>query len=198
MAKVEELSKDFDENLNLNPVPRNDNAANAGSLPDLLDQMLSQDVPFPKKPAQASGGSAGPALPPAMENVRQYTADEVVTMLNRTPLFMTTLDETDGEGGENIELAALRALAYDGTRAEIAGNFREQGNDQARVKRWRDAREFYDKALAALKAPHQVNPEAEEDLVELDEEAEAKKEKVIEEACHINRALCNLELSMPH
>ncbi|KAF2417103.1 TPR repeat protein-like protein [Tothia fuscella] len=156
--------------------------------------MLSQEVPFPRKAGQSSNDSVGPVLPPAMENVRSYTADEVVQMLNRTPLFMTTLDETDGEGGENIELAALRALAYDGTRAEIAGNFREQGNEQARIKRWKDAKEFYDKALAALKAPQQDDPEPGEDAVELDEEEEAKKEKVIEEASYVNRALCNLEL----
>lgn len=115
------------------------------------------------------------------------------------PLFMTELDETDGDGGENLALEALKAMAYEGTRAEIAENFRQQGNDCARAKQWTDAKEFYDKAIAALKGP-QNNPDpdaAGPDVieVELDEKEEEKKEKVIEEACYVNRALCNLEKS---
>ncbi|KAF2102064.1 TPR repeat protein-like protein [Rhizodiscina lignyota] len=132
---------------------------------------------------------AVPALPPAMAESKRHTVDEVVQMMNRMPLFMTELDETDGEGGENVELEALKALAYEGTRAEVAQNFREQGNDQAKLKRWLDAREFYDKALAALKSPRK-----EEEWEEIkDEEVELNKEKEIAEACYTNRALCNLE-----
>jgi len=142
---------------------------------------------------------ASAAMPPEMAFVKQHTADEVVQMLNRMPLFMTSLDETDGEGGENAELEALKALAYEGTRAEIAGNFREQGNEQARLKRWADAKPFYDKALAALKGLAQEQGkregEAEVELKEVDEMEERKKEREIEEACLVNRALCNLELS---
>ena len=132
------------------------------------------------------------AMPPAMASAKQYTADEVVTMLNRTPLFMTELDETDGDGGDNIELEALRALAYEGTRAEIAQNFREQGNDLAKEKRWADAKEYYTKAVAALKASAteaQLKDEAQ------NEESEKSKRTELEELCYVNRALCNLELS---
>lgn len=115
------------------------------------------------------------------------------------PLFMTDLDETDGEGGENVLLEAMKALAYEGTRAEIAENFRQQGNECARAKQWTDAKEFYDKAIAALKGPQsKPDPDAEGPNVievELNEAEEAKKEKVIEEACHVNRALCHLEKS---
>jgi hypothetical protein len=196
MSRVEELSEEMDGKLKINN-GNSDSPAGPPEAPDIIEQLLEQAVPFPSKPGQSSSNPTGPAMPPAMENVRQYTADEVVSMLNRTPLFMTTLDETDGEGGENIELAALRALAYEGTRAEIAGNFREQGNDQARAKRWKDAKEFYDQALAALKAPQQKDPDetARHEVKEIDEVAEGKKEREIEEACHVNRALCNLELS---
>lgn len=112
------------------------------------------------------------------------------------PLFMTSLDETDGEGGENQMLEALKAMAYEGTRAEVAANFREQGNEQARAKNWTDAKEFYDKALAALKGPQQYNPNPDVEVVEeLDPEEEKRKELEIEEACRANRALCNLEKS---
>lgn len=117
---------------------------------------------------------------------------------------MTSLDSSD-----NVDLEALKALAYEGTKAEVAGNFREQGNECARLKQWRDAREYYDKAIAVCK--HGV-PKAEaveeEGGVEMDlkngdgaveeevvdQEAERKREKAIEEASYVNRALCNLEL----
>jgi tetratricopeptide (TPR) repeat protein len=140
------------------------------------------------------------AMPPAMAEIKSLSVDEVIKEMNRIPLFMTTLDETDGEGGENDALEALKALAYEGTKAEIAENFRQQGNECARSKQWKDAKEFYDKAIAALKAPKE-EPDPEDvpqiiDIteVEVDEEEEAKKHKVIEEACYINRALCNLEM----
>jgi hypothetical protein len=138
-------------------------------------------------------------MPPAMAEIKSQSMEKVLKEMNRMPLFMTNLDETDGEGGENDALEALKALAYEGTRAEIAENFRQQGNDCARTKQWTDAKEFYDKALAALKGP-QNNPDPDAEgpeviEVELDEVEEAKKEKAIEEACHVNRALCNLEKS---
>jgi len=150
--------------------------------PDQLDAMLAS-VPMPQ----------------VMADVKKLSVDELVKEMNRMPLFMTSLDETDGEGGENVALEALKALAYEGTRAEIAENFRQQGNECARAKQWTDAKEFYTKAIAALKGPHGTrDPDAEGPgviEVELDEEEEAKKEIVIEEACYVNRALCNLEKS---
>jgi hypothetical protein len=198
MSRIEELPDDFEEKLDIN------GAETAASDPsksvdvDVIEQMLSQATPFPPKPGYVSvSHGIGPAMPPAMENIRQYTADEVVTMLNRTPLFMTTLDETDGKGGVNEELEAFRALAYEGTRAEVAGNFREQGNEQARAKKWINAKGFYDQALATLRAPQTEQPEdtPELDIVQLNDEDEAKKELLVQEACYVNRALCNLELS---
>ncbi|PVI00519.1 TPR repeat protein-like protein [Periconia macrospinosa] len=150
-------------------------------------------------PTQASAD-----LPPAMAEIKSSSVDQIFAEMNRMPLFMTTLDETDGEGGENIALEALKALAYEGTRYEIAENFRQQGNECAREKQWNDAKEFYSKAIAALKAPpKEPDPEDEieegvrvmeiGDEPELDEEEERRKEAGVEEACYVNRALCNLE-----
>ncbi|KAF2822735.1 TPR repeat protein-like protein [Ophiobolus disseminans] len=143
----------------------------------------------------APGASA--EMPAAMAEIKSQSVDKVLEEMNRLPLFMTNLDETDGEGGENLALEALKALAYEGTRAEVAENFRQQGNECARAKQWTDAREFYDKAIAALEGP-QNNPDSGADgpdviKVELDEAEEAKKEQATKEACHVNRALCNLE-----
>ncbi|GIZ48983.1 hypothetical protein CKM354_001202400 [Cercospora kikuchii] len=163
------------------------------------------------------------AMPPSMEEKRTKTADELLAEMNRVPLFMTTLDETDGEGGENVMLEAIKALAYEGTKAEVAANFREQGNETARAKNWKDAREFYSKAIASVQgkvklveapekdddpalpstssasAPRiidvtELDDAAKKGTEELDEEAEKAKEREIEEACLANRALCNLEL----
>jgi hypothetical protein len=200
MSRIEELADNFDERIDLNQQPTNQQTSSGAQ--DVVDQIRSQPPRFPSTADQNGTVSNAPtaAMPPAMHSIRQYTADEVVSMLNRTPLFMTTLDETNGEGGENVELEALKALAYEGTRAEIAQNFREQGNDHARAKNWRDAKGYYDQALAALKSLN-IKPQdseesaAEIDVVELDEEKERVKEKEVEEACYINRALCNLELS---
>ncbi|KAL8706597.1 MAG: hypothetical protein Q9201_000344, partial [Fulgogasparrea decipioides] len=96
---------------------------------------------------------------------------------------------------ENIELEALRALQYEGTRAEIALGFKERGNEMVAQKRWKDAKEFYSKGIAALKQPRQDGEEKHirEGGAE-NVEKEKEKERKVEEACHVNRALCNLEL----
>lgn len=128
------------------------------------------------------------------------STDELLKEMNRVPLFMTSLDETDGEGGENTMLEAIKALAYEGTKAEVAENFRQQGNEAARAKLWTDAREFYTKAIQTVRGQLQTT-DAEEDpsikvTEEPDPEAEAEKENAILEACLTNRALCNLEMSI--
>ena len=99
-----------------------------------------------------------------------------------------------------MELDALRALQYEGTPAEIAQGFKEQGNEVVNMKRWKDGKEYYNKGLAVL--VQQKKKRASEALQTEDEpttpekEAEIRKEKELEEVCYVNRALCNLELSM--
>ncbi|KAL8994482.1 MAG: hypothetical protein Q9188_007053, partial [Gyalolechia gomerana] len=127
-----------------------------------------------------------------MDSVQSHSTDELVRMMKKIPLFMTNLDEAGGTDGEeeNIQIEALRALQYEGTRAEIALGFKERGNEMVAEKRWKDAKEFYTKGILALKAPMDTDTNATED----DEEAEILKEKQVEEACYVNRSLCNLEL----
>jgi hypothetical protein len=145
------------------------------------------------------------AMPPSKARHQRVSADQLLSELNRVPLFMTSLDETDGEGGENMLLEAIKAIAFEGSRLEVAANFREQGNEAARAKLWKDAREFYTKAIQAVrgqvettsaegddKPPLKVQEVIEE---EEDPEEEARKERAVEEACLANRALCNLEMS---
>lgn len=143
--------------------------------------------------------SMSAAMPPSMERGKQMSADELVRELNRIPLFMTSLDEGDGDGGENVMLEAIKALAYEGTRAEVAANFKDQGNEAARAKLWSDAREFYTKAILTLRGQaktHDAPEDPDVKVVEIDEEAEAAKERELEESSLANRALCNLEMSI--
>ena len=136
--------------------------------------------------------------PEKVESAKQCV-EETYRSLNRLPFFMTELDETDGAGGENIALEAIRALAYEGTAVEVAENFKEQGNNFAKEKAWKDARDCYDRALIALKAPDTTaegirsNDLGLETVAAQDENIE---ERNIEEKCLVNRALCNLELRM--
>lgn len=99
---------------------------------------------------------------------------------------------TSIDNKENIQLEALRALQYEGTRREIALGFKERGNEMVAEKRWKDAKEFYTKGILTLKAPQKEV--LGDRSASADEEAEERK---VEEACYINRALCNLELRMP-
>lgn len=87
-------------------------------------------------------------------------------------------------------LQALNALQYDGTRGEVAASFREQGNEAAKSKQWIDAKEFYTKAIAMLN----VKPEDDKWEKPTDLAKEEKMQTEAREACHANRALCNLEL----
>lgn len=102
--------------------------------------------------------------------------------------------------GPNVELEAIRALQYEGTPAEVAQGFKEQGNEMTRAKRWKDGKEFYSKGIAALAQGKYSNaaPHAQADeRSEPSGDDEKRKEKELEEVCYVNRALCNLELSMP-
>lgn len=99
-----------------------------------------------------------------------------------------------------MELDALRALQYEGTPAEIAQGFKEQGNDVVKMKRWVDGKEFYTKGLAVITQRKKVrslesSDEAGDKPSFAEDDAEMRKQKEIEEACFVNRALCNLELS---
>ena len=112
-----------------------------------------------------------PELPPQLSQFTEKLTDEVMKELNRLPFFMTELDETDGDKGENAELEALRQLAYDGEPDEVATNFKNQGNDCYKAKDYKNAIAYYTKGLE----------------VECDVPA-------INVALLINRAACNLEL----
>ena len=127
-------------------------------------------------------------LPPTAPKVsgpvpeQHQTVDELVKDLKRSPFFMTSLDDV-ADDEENVALDAIRALQYEGTRAEVAENFKEQGNELVREKKWKDAKEMYGKGLLALRDPKQEKGEGEDG-----------REMKVKELLLVNRALCHLEL----
>lgn len=96
MNRFEELPDDVDKLLNLNPptAPFHAPSSAANAFPS----ASSDSAPFPIDASRLEQSGNTPALPPHMASVRTHTADEIVQMMNRTPLFMTSLEGTEDEG----------------------------------------------------------------------------------------------------
>ena len=61
------------------------------------DGKAAPSTAFPILPAKIQKDGLTPALPPQIQGFRSHSADEIVQMLGRTPLFMTSMDNV-GEG----------------------------------------------------------------------------------------------------
>lgn len=165
-------------------------AAEAAKLESALHDEAWDQLQNRLREDEAARKAAGPL--PADEP--KQSMEDLAAELKRHPFFATTPE--DIAAAENTpELEALRALAYEGTRAEVAENFREQGNDAAKLKDWLNAKEFYNKALAALKLARRPD-----ELADLKgqgqgwEQREMATERDLCEKCLSNRALCHLNL----
>lgn len=95
MSRIEELPDGFEESLDLKAPP---SLVHASSAPDVFTKASSGLTPFPVDASQLAQSGTTPALPPHMASVRTHTADEIVQMMNRTPLFMNSLESTEDEG----------------------------------------------------------------------------------------------------
>ncbi|KUI57441.1 Hsp70/Hsp90 co-chaperone cns1 [Cytospora mali] len=132
----------------------------------------------------------GPTLPPQLARSAGKTAEEIMADLNKSPLFMTELEEND-------DIAALQALAYEGTPLENATDFKERGNECFKEKRWRDAVEFYGRGVSLITQeerrrtrgdkPQQNDPDG-------DKDSEVAAQRAVLETLYVNRAACQLEL----
>lgn len=132
-----------------------------------------------------------PALPPQLARNAGKSVDEILADLNKSPLFMTELDDED-----NVHLDALNALSYEGTPLENALDFKGSGNEAFREKRWADAAEYYGRGIAILSAEEKrrashVKPRANDPLG--DDPAEIAKQRALLETLYVNRAACHLE-----
>ncbi|KAJ8481730.1 hypothetical protein ONZ51_g5828 [Trametes cubensis] len=94
--------------------------------------------------------------------------DEKLAAFDSVPLFMKSLPE---DAADDVAISALQSLAYEGTPDEIAQNFKEQGNDYFKGKRYREALGFYTQGVDAKPTDNTTL-----------------------EALLCNRAACNLEL----
>ncbi|KAI0693807.1 hypothetical protein BC835DRAFT_1352229 [Cytidiella melzeri] len=96
------------------------------------------------------------------------SVDEKIAAFDSVPLFMKSLPD---DVASDPAISALQNLAYEGTPDEIAQNFKEQGNDYFKGKRYREAVAFYSQGIDAKPA-----------------------DATLQEALLCNRAACNLEL----
>ena len=86
MSRIEELPDDFDKSLNISDSP-------STGPPDSAQSTSQPSVPFPLPQKTKDEEIILPSIPPQMESVRAHTAEEIVKMINKAPLFMTSLDD---------------------------------------------------------------------------------------------------------
>ncbi|EKM59352.1 uncharacterized protein PHACADRAFT_191699 [Phanerochaete carnosa HHB-10118-sp] len=76
----------------------------------------------------------------------ETSVEEKLAAFDSAPLFMKSLPE---DIIDNPVVSALQSLAYEGTPDEIAQNFKEQGNEYFKGKRYREASSFYAQGVDA-------------------------------------------------
>lgn len=96
MSRVEELPDDFDESIDLNKKPIERDLASNNGMPPAGDQ-----IPFPINEERmrelAQLDPTAPEMPPNMASVKSHTAEELLQMMNKTPLFMTDINSAGDE-----------------------------------------------------------------------------------------------------
>ncbi|OTB06329.1 hypothetical protein M426DRAFT_21118 [Hypoxylon sp. CI-4A] len=173
---IEEISDEVAERLKISQ-------AEEGKSESQKDDT---STPQQNAPAPAPATAAiFPELSPGRAMTGKKTVDEVVAELKKTPFFMTELEEND-------ETEALKALAYEGTPLEVGSEFKDQGNECFRTRRWADAKEFYTKGVLVLAAEERKRARGEPNPEETEEDAQGQR--TVLESLYVNRAACHLEL----
>lgn len=102
MSRIEELPDDFDETLNLNEAP----PQVVQDLPQpSFDGFAPSEAPFPineEKLKEIENDPNAPKLPPAIASVRSHSKEELLSMMNKTPLFMTDIESAGDESMSNL------------------------------------------------------------------------------------------------
>lgn len=108
MSRVEELPDDFDESLNLNKAP----PEATQSLPqpgfDAFDP--THEIPFPINEEALKARQTdpnAPELPPAIAAIQSHTPEELMAMMNKTPLFMTDIENAGDESTSDYSLGMI-------------------------------------------------------------------------------------------
>ena len=110
MFRIEELPDDFDEAIDFNKAPPKtesppQNLSNNGMPPG------GDQVPFPineerMKELEQMDPTA-PQMPLNMASVKSHTPEELLDMMNKTPLFMTDINKA-GDESRSFYTAVLR------------------------------------------------------------------------------------------
>ncbi|POR37201.1 Uncharacterized protein TPAR_02592, partial [Tolypocladium paradoxum] len=140
--------------------------------------------------AENSADATKPTLSPARNMTAGKTVDEVWAELNKSPLFMTELEEND-------DTAALQALSYEGSALENGADFKERGNECFKARGYVDAKEFYTKGILVLAAEERKRARGEATTSpegEADSDDEIGRQRAMLEALYVNRAACHLGL----
>ncbi|KAK8147301.1 hypothetical protein G3M48_001846 [Beauveria asiatica] len=160
------------------------------SAASLKEQSPTQSPPSDDAQNAAAAEATKPALPPGMAINSGKTTAEILADLNKSPLFMTELEEND-------DIAALQALDYEGSALENSADFKERGNECFKVRGYADAREFYTKGVVLLAAQERARARGEatkspDGAVDGPEEIAAQRAMLA--SLYVNRAACNLAL----
>lgn len=174
--RIEELTDEMEKKMDL--------AQASPSTPSVQPHSESESQP-------QNGANTTPELPPGLADIKGKSANEILNELNKSPLFMSELEEND-------DIAALQALNYEGTASENGAGFKDRGNECFKVKGYVDAKEFYNKGIQILAAEERKrargettsDPDGNPDSAE-----EIASQKEILEALYVNRAACHLSLS---
>ncbi|CAG7565081.1 unnamed protein product [Fusarium equiseti] len=164
-------------------------------ISDKMEETLKVSEPeqAAPEPQPSAAEETKPQLPPAHAIASGKTVDEVWEDLNKSPLFMTDLDASE----ENDDIAALQALAYEGTPLENGQEFKERGNECFKIKNYVDAKEFYGKGIAILAGEERKRARGEQTKNQegvIDTEEEIKNQQETLEALYVNRAACHLSV----
>ncbi|KAI2618810.1 TPR-like protein [Hypoxylon sp. NC1633] len=185
--RIEEITDEVAERLKISQAE--------GDQPQLQGNEASENPSSQDSQMAPATAAMFPELSPGRAMTSKKTVDEVVADLKSTPFFMTELEEND-------ETEALKALAYEGTPAEVAAEFKDRGNECFRSRRWADAREFYAKGVLVLAAEERKRATGRQKL-QVAENGEGKGEsqqddvatqRAVLESLYVNRAACHLEL----
>ena len=79
----------------------------------------------------------------------ERSPDELLNSILSTPFFMNQAPSTQKEVEENDTLAAMQSLIYDAPPVEISTNFKNHGNEAFQQGQWREAVQYYTKAIEA-------------------------------------------------
>lgn len=164
---------------------------------EVAKAMKLEDTKLPTQPEEkqdapsAPSAAIAPELPPAMAAVKDKSTAEILADLNKSPLFMTELEDND-------DTAALQAMNYEGTPSENGADFKERGNECFKTRGYIDAREFYTKGILILAAEERNRSRGEvttdKETGEPHPKEEVDAQRTILEALYVNRAACHLEL----